>query len=137
MGQLKVWGEIIQLGTPRSEISNMVVLQPVAISADGTVVFLNQWGVREMSLPTQTRQLVDSDNTVLVENGTAAPVVLLPPAVPSFAQRIEIVDALGNAGTYPISITATVNGVGNPILVDVAFASAVLLFYGGLIYRLR
>lgn len=93
---------------------------------------------RLLILPGGSLQLRAEDTLVLVENLTGGPVGLIPPAVPAMDQQLVIKDWAGTVGIgTEIGLVGTVDGEVNPTLLTIAYSSTQLLFYNGVIGRLR
>lgn len=89
---------------------------------------------RTITLP-GSAALASTDSVVLINNGAASPVALTPPSPPGPNQVITIKDKAGNAQTYNITFTGTVDGEVNPTLIGVNYGFAALLFENGLVHR--
>lgn len=63
--------------------------------------------------------------------------LLLVPPTPSEGLEVQVFDANGTAGSFPVSWQASVSGVSNPVILDVAYMSAVMQYHSGNWYRIR
>lgn len=101
------------------------------------IVQLNQIFVGSQGLPGAIVDLNTSfgsvtlfpySGTIYIHNA-ALPLTVNPPPLPIDGLTYEIYDADGTSGTWNIIFGATVNGVPNPVIIDVAFATARLQFH--------
>jgi hypothetical protein len=60
--------------------------------------------------------ILATDNIVYVNNTSTAAMALALPGTPAVGQFLIIKDITGNAATYNITVTGTVDGVTNPVI---------------------